>query len=265
MKKHTRLLGVGAAALVGAMGFLTDGNAAGDKGPKAAVPEPAFNQLVKESAKVIQDGLDGKPDDKLTLRRVRTNAFVVAAAAQDQMGKAGADGKQLAALRDAALKLYEAAGEKKDLAEAKKQAGVIAQYPGVKAEPGAGPGKVALKDRVDEIDEVMNVFAKKDKGGDEIEKELITLGGQKKPLTPAQMSDKLVLNAYKAALVGQLLPEYNAIAKNKAKDWDTWSADMQKAALELAETVKGKNAKEVKTAINKLNSSCNACHSVFRD
>jgi len=55
---------------------------------------------------------------------------------------------------------------------------------------------------------------------------------------------------------------YNA--KKTKKDWDTWSKDQVEAGVNLAKAAKAKGAQEIKTAADKVNASCNACHTVFR-
>lgn len=49
------------------------------------------------------------------------------------------------------------------------------------------------------------------------------------------------------------------------KDWKAWTADMKKAATDLAAAAEKKDAAAVKAAAFKLNKSCNDCHVVFRE
>src|SRR5262245_54592710 len=73
------------------------------------LPERAFLAIVKESNKFIQEPLAGaRPSFFFPARvnpvPVRSNALLIALAAQNRMG-AAADGPALATLRDATLKL----------------------------------------------------------------------------------------------------------------------------------------------------------------
>ncbi len=240
-----------------------NGSAAGDKDGlwKPFLTEAELSKIIDDEVQIIQkEFAKPKPDEK----RVRASAFVIALAAQNC--KDGGEPRQLAALRDSALKLAEAAGKMK-MAEAKKEAGQIATYK--KLQNGAELKPVNLKKYVEELGDAMLVFERTEKGGEGIEKELVTLDTQRKPFAPDQMSDKLLLIAYKAALIAEVALAYDDLAKNQKKDWHNWTDDMRQGAIDLAEAVKSKKtkekSKEVKTAIKKLNSACFACHAKFRD
>lgn len=49
------------------------------------------------------------------------------------------------------------------------------------------------------------------------------------------------------------------------KKWKMWCDDMGKSSQELAAAIKAKKAKDVNKLANKAVSSCNSCHTVFRD
>lgn len=186
MRMHACWLGVFALVLVLLAGSLTGSpeTAAGAGGPKSIMPEAAFSETVKEALQNIQGALDSKPNEKSTPALVRTNALMIAAAAQDNINRPGADVKQLATIRLAALKLAEASQKKKfNLEEAKRQAAILGPFPNITADPAAKTDMVSLKEQFD-IGNVMNVFDKKNKGGQGIEIELLTLEQQKKPYTP---------------------------------------------------------------------------------
>lgn len=270
MKIHVYFLlaGVMAPALAA---WLLGGAGAGeaaDTERKPILTGATLAELVKETAAMIRNDLNGRDSPKVMGAKVKTNALIIAVAAQNGMASSAADAKHLATLRDAALKLAQTVGAGKiNVSEAKKQVELIVQFPDLTADSDAKPRIVALKHKFD-LDEVMNVFAKTEKGGLGIEKDLINLGTQKRPYSPAQMSPKLMLAAYKTAVLADLVDEHiesaKDNAKDKKKDWQTSSQDMRTSAIELAEAVKSKNAKAAKTAVNKLNTSCNACHGLFR-
>jgi len=48
------------------------------------------------------------------------------------------------------------------------------------------------------------------------------------------------------------------------KQWDQWSHDMYEEAIRLAAAAEAHNPKDVKAVSSKLDSSCNACHAVFK-
>jgi hypothetical protein len=55
------------------------------------------------------------------------------------------------------------------------------------------------------------------------------------------------------------------IGKKTIKAWNEYSSDMHKAGIAFAKAAAGKGAQEIKTAASKVYSSCNNCHSVFKD
>src|SRR5205085_11655737 len=74
--------------------------------------------------------------------------------------------------------------------------------------------------------------------------------------------------AYRIAAIAEVAhakPPEKEDAKKKKKDWMEWSADMKKTALEIGEAAQAKKPTEIKNAVAKLNTVCNACHGVFRD
>ena len=68
-----------------------------------------------------------------------------------------------------------------------------------------------------------------------------------------------------AILFSHALP---ATAQQGTKDpakWKEWSQDMFKGSQDLIGALKKKDPKAVKEAANKLNGTCNECHSDFKD
>jgi hypothetical protein len=144
-----------------------------------------------------------------------------------------------------------------------------------KAEAGA-IGKKA------ELEDVMGLFRLRTKKGfgvgekpgaitpDGIELFIINLG--KRELRKDQLSSEskdLARAAYVTAAIAEIAESKCPVDKKQGdkdpKSWQLWSGDMRKAALDLAKASEAKDTKAVKTAANKVNSSCNACHAVFRD
>ncbi len=106
---------------------------------------------------------------------------------------------------------------------------------------------------------------------DSIELELISLSNPKKPLSKADMTSQqadLQKMAEETLAIAEVTPHY-APKKDEAgkpiKDWLKFSEDMRKQSKDLVAAVKGGDPKTVQKAALTLNSSCNACHTEFRD
>jgi hypothetical protein len=261
-KFGTRIgLASGLVLLAGALAlFMNPGTTIGaddDASWKPFLPAEDFNKLVESEAKAIQDeAAKPKADEK----KIRGSALIIALAAINM--KDPADAKQVATIRDTAFKLAEASNKP---AEAKKLAEVLAKFKELKGDPQASSSPVDLRKKIDDLKDAMDIFGLPNKGGEGIEKEFLILGQQRKPFSAAQLSDKLVMLAYKSALIADVARVHSEQADKKKKDWLRLTDDMRKASQELAESAKGKKAKEAKTALNNLSASCNHCHEAFRD
>jgi hypothetical protein len=216
-----------------------------------------FDKLVESEVKMIQDELK-KP--KADAHKIRGSAILIALAAQNN--KETSDPKQVVTIRETALKLFAGADKPK---EAKTLADSLANFKQLKADPQAKTGPVDWRKQIEDLKDAMDIFGLPNKGGEGIEKEYLILGQQRKPFSAAQLSDKLVMMAYKTALIAEAAKAHEDAGQNKKKEWLHLSDDMRRAAVDLAETTKAKKPKEVKTALNKLNTSCNDCHAAFRD
>jgi hypothetical protein len=133
-----------------------------------------------------------------------------------------------------------------------------------------------------ELEDVMGLFRLRTKKGfgvgekpgaitpDGIELFIVNLG--KRELRKDQLASEsrdLARAAYVTAAIAEIAQSKCPVEKKQGdkdpKSWQSWAEDMRKNALDLAKASESKNAKAVKTAANKVNSSCNACHAVFRD
>jgi cytochrome c556 len=139
-------------------------------------------------------------------------------------------------------------------------------------------GEVAKKH---DIEFVMNQFKPRGDGGvgvgpmpgvfpfDAIEGELLFLS--KKPLPPAQLAAQkadLQKMAEVTLAVAYTAPSYAPKQDEPGKpvkDWLKFSDDMKKHSKGLIDALTGGDAKMVQSAAGWLNSSCNNCHSEFRD
>jgi hypothetical protein len=164
-------------------------------------------------------------------------------------------------VRDDVLKVAEAL-EKKDAPGARKQAEAVAKK--------------------NELEDVMGLFRLRTKKGlgvgptagvvkpDGIEAKIMALG--KQPLRGSQLDTEapaLVQSAYVAAAIAEIARDKCPVDKKQGdKDpasWRNWTNDLEKASMDLAAAAEKKDAASIKTAANKMNSTCNACHAVFRD
>jgi Cytochrome C' len=177
-----------------------------------------------------------------------------------------ADDKEKKEVTDAVLKMADAF-EKGDNAALKKQTEDLCK------DPPAGKGTP--------LGTVMELLKLRSKDG-------LGIGATPGAITPDGIEAKIQEMAKKApsaAVLGKQGADLEKIAnitgaisqvaefytpKKKVgdkdpKDWKNWTEDMRAGSADLAKAIKAKNEKDIKTAANKLNSSCNNCHGVFRD
>jgi hypothetical protein len=128
--------------------------------------------------------------------------------------------------------------------------------------------------KADSVEEVMDLFKRKDKGGlgfgaPPKEKDGIELrirdSARDVPSDFAKNAAKYEEMGYHTAaigLIGEIMTPKKDKGKSTVKGWKTANADMQEAALALA---KAKGAANVKSAATKLNNACIACHGEWRN
>jgi hypothetical protein len=245
-------------------------------GPEATrkfeLPQAAFDDIVRGASKTIQKEIhEAHPD----WRELRSQALLIALAAQNRMAGNKEDRPRFATLRDSAVKLASALdldilnanGSPRNIGEARKQAQVIGQFPRLKPDPNPVVEVIRLKGIFDQED--IDLHFSNWKGGKRIERELLTLGRQKTPITAEQMSAKIEPLAYKVALLGELLRDFDDhIPAKKAaqrKEWVAFATEVQYTGWELAEVARAKNADATKKVIVSLNNACMNCHAKFRD
>lgn len=136
---------------------------------------------------------------------------------------------------------------------------------------------VKIKKKYEDLNTIMHAYKPSTKGGigygpkgagDGIEQAIISLGKRANEATVKKMKDDLIKMANVNIAIAEITMEYKP-AKPKggkgAKEWKQHCDDMKKAAMELRDAAKGGDAKKVKAAANNLNTSCNNCHTDFRD
>jgi hypothetical protein len=219
------------------------------------LPEPVFSKLVEGEAAFLKKALaKGKVTDKVE-RKVKAVALMIAAYAQNNMGKANA--AEMATLRDTALKLIKAV-EAKQMPEAKKLAGMLSGK--IKADSAVKTAPVPLHSQL-KFEYLMRQFSGEAIGGFALERDLESLVEQKGPLDAGQQAKALAL-AYKIAVISQLAQAYPAPKNGKTKEWLAFGRNTRAAALDLANAVR--SGQNVGGAADKLSLSCTKCHDVFK-
>lgn len=129
-----------------------------------------------------------------------------------------------------------------------------------------------------ELDVVMELFKKRDKGGigvgdkpgaikpDGIEAKL---QGLEKPMAAKQLETEaasLEKSGYIVSAIALTIVDMVPKEKKKnAKEWQTFSEELRKSSLELANAAKAKNPADLQKAAKAVNNACTKCHSDFRD
>ncbi len=140
--------------------------------------------------------------------------------------------------------------------------------------PAALKKQAGMMEKKYELKPIMWGFKPKAKGGldlsgipEGIELKLISLG--KKPLKtlPAEAADLQKMTQVTRG-VAEVTPSYaGKFTKTpaEAKTWQGLADDMKKGSDELAAAIKASDPKAVQKAANDVNTSCNDCHTKFRD
>lgn len=191
--------------------------------------------------------------------KVKTTAVLLALYAEDSLG--GKDGAKMTALRDEALKI---AAKAKTVTEVEKEvAGLSKVAPAATVGKSMGIKKIIETTKLD-LGEVMDVFGGATGGGMNLEKDI-----QEIKKTGVKNTAAVELIGARTALLADLtleLPNEKASGAMK-KDWDNYSKDMKKLALDAAaEAAKGTKADlaKIKATVGKLDAACTNCHNKFR-
>jgi hypothetical protein len=277
MKKTFTML---AGLAVAAMFFLAGPDTTGDKNSrwKKFLPADAFKELLEQEAKNLKNCLKGKVEEE-TLNRAKLAAVMIAALSQS-----AEKGVKIAAEHDAALQMAKLLQDKDKIPQARRIADLLTS--GKLPSPRNGLVVVNMKKLFGgEVLAIMDHLRTKAKGGDGIHEALQTnirlkgaLNGIEekvrslamKKLTDAAMKKsaaEMVLFGYRLAVFAEVTDDFvpaQKIGKKDPKVWHELSRQMRDSALEMAQASKKKDAAAVFDAGNRLNTSCNQCHSVFR-
>ena len=251
MRTHTRWIRrlAGVAGVVAVVGLTT--------AAETALPKKTADALVTEDIDFLQKGLAKEPQRK-EVPGLKATAMMIAAHAQSQM--TGPDAAKMAGLRDQALKVAAALGEK-EYGQAKEAAQGLTSPPPSKA---TEPVELAKMHDFD-IYEVMAPFRSGRSGGMEIERDL-----RKESRTVTDV-EKVAAIAGRSAVLGEFtkkMPTGQAAANPaRLKKWEDYSDDMIGHAKAITEeTAKPSPDKEVlKKKLLALDASCTNCHNDYRD
>jgi hypothetical protein len=240
--------------------------------PNRVLPEEACAAIVREANQFIREALEGprpgsasrpSPPDVV----IRANALLIALAAQNRMGGRGAEARQLATLRDAALDLGKAVEKRPfDRAKVARLARALGRFPDLEPSPHARLVRHPLKDRFSH-DDVAFLFGGCNGGkGHRIQLDVLRFARQKTPFTRAER-EELGRMAYKVALLGELLLDFDDFitvrSAERRKDWVRLAGGVRDAAWELAEGTRAKDFDRASRAIHKVNGACVECHRKF--
>jgi hypothetical protein len=241
----------------------------GDKttASKSFLSDSVYKQLSERSIQTIE--ATAKADAKNALGKIEVEAAILAAYTFNVADPKNAD---VSMLRGAALQAARAVKEK-DLTLLKEfgklsKGGVLA------------PVDVKLlKARMPAIEDLMEIFRNKSKGGEGLPAELQyqaklknlngiealigALGAKKlNDENLEKVSKELPLLAYRVAVVGVLTHE-SAPEKN-AGQWRDLSLKMRDASIALADAAQKKNGEGIVQSAVSLENTCTQCHSAFK-
>jgi Cytochrome C' len=255
MRSNARRIWLGAAVLMSGLFAL-----AGATTLAADVPDDVLAALIEQDAKQVQKLLsEPRPERKVPF--IKSSAMMLAAYAQNQLGKDPAKDAKYAALRYNALKVVEAAAAKKfkDATEPAKALNLNAT--------GAGDTKpLKLYDlHKFDINDLMFQFKKSSVGGLNGEQDIRDFSKK-----PGMKPSDAALLAWRVLIVSEFLenmqPDDGFNPKKPKSEWDQATKKTRAAAQELAEVAKAPklDPKKLQSALSKLDAGCISCHDTFR-
>jgi hypothetical protein len=228
-------------------------------GPSDTLPPADMTRLITAEIKFIQETLAKPKVVGKSAGKVKMSALLIAHYAQTGMTKDNA--KEMATLRDQALRLIKAMNDEPKAA--KKLAGNLSAKP--KADPAVKTDKISLTSHL-EVAQVMRIFSSTLIGGFAIEKELDDLANMSGAV-PAGKQEYIVDLAHKLAMIGTLAhahytPDQDEAAGKTRKNWQMFADNFRDASLGMAEAARTK--RDIGIAANAVMLSCTKCHDVFR-
>jgi hypothetical protein len=246
-----------------------------DKPKEPVLPDAIFRDIVKEANQFIQKPLTAARKESPKPRgaggyysAARSNALLIALAAQNRMADPDADAKQLATLRDTAVNLAEAVKQSPpNLDKVLKLADLLNQYPELKADPNARTGRVQLKDTFTH-DEITVLFGGcSGRSGHAIQADLLAFGRKRLPYSDEDEA-KIERLAYKVALLVGFDKEFAPDIPTKPGSREKWvrmASEVETASWALTEMVRVADHEDIKKKVSVIFSGCATCHVSFRD
>lgn len=237
------------------------------------VPDDGLKTLIEQDARNAQSAIDtvnalmngGKQRqvaEKRAAAAIQADALMIAAFAQSRIGGKDPDSdRQMATLRDAALRVVQAGGKKQFGAAS---AGLATLDPNIKPDPKANVQPVNLA-KLTDTEGIMYQFKKAAVGGLGIEDRIHDIADPAKNLqsNPAEANAIARRALAVADFIDSLAPAGGFNAKKPKNVWNASNKDMRTAANELLAVGNGRNP-AWKPAFAKLERSCVACHQVFK-
>lgn len=268
------------AVCAGLLVLLLLGPGRADDGHRGrVVPDEAFTAIVRDATQRIGATLR-KGHPRTTYIDLRVNALVIALAADNRLLKKD---PAAVALRDAALHLVDGlemhytsrdwvlghaalkSGDNAAIhAELRRRFAALERWPEKKAGAETRFDRYRLSSRFSHEDVAFFFGGCGGSSGHKVESDLlrITGGGLKQPELEA-----MELLGYKVALVGDLLRDYDGHSTSfrgpppePRKLWLNLSVDLEQAAWDLAASARSKHLETTRQAVQKLETSCTACH-----
>ena len=75
---------------------------------------------------------------------------------------------------------------------------------------------------------------------------------------------ELLKGAEITAALAEVAHQYPPKKAAEVPEWNKYNGEMKKGVKDLTEAIKAEDPMKVRTAANKLNASCNDCHTKFR-
>jgi hypothetical protein len=130
-------------------------------------------------------------------------------------------------------------------------------------DPKAKKEKVKLIDSQVKVADLMQQFKRPPEGGWGIDSKLYAYRlGMKGKIPDTELKEQLLMEAYQVAVTTDQLLQRDV--KDRAKDWQNFATEVQKGAVQLAESVKGKDGGSGMEAVAKMTTNCSSCHKAFR-
>lgn len=215
---------------------------------KSVLGDKDLDVLLKAQVASIKDAMKTNGTFLRGFRKVQLSGHLIAMLGNiGALRQEGDEAKKAAGLRDAGLKLAEAAKAKK-FADAQKALEEVEKYPGSIAAADAAPAKWTvvlpldiLMKAVNAIDTATGAAVRKDeKAFSKTAKEL--------------SADSLLM-----ACLAVIAREHNGNA-----DWKGWCDEMRDGSSAMSKQFAKKDQGATKQAREELQKSCTACHEVYR-